>query len=91
MKTVYKYKLQFVDCQDIDLPIGAQILKVKNQESVPCLWAVVDTEEKNLEKRKIRMMGTGHPLGDMPGTYLYINTYEQDTYVWHVFEIKLEE
>jgi len=96
MKKVFKYKLLFTDIAEVELPIGAQILTIDEQnkslenpseENHLFIWAIVDDEEKRTETRRFRISGTGHPLGDF--NFKYINTipiyngYE----VYHVLEI----
>lgn len=87
MKTIYKYPLEITDYQDVTMPEGAQILCVKLQKGTLCLWALVDPTEK-LILRKIRIAGTGHPI--QGNNIVYIGTFlmNNDSLVFHVFEIK---
>ena len=66
MKTIYKYPLAAVDEQEIDLPEGAEILSVKNQQETIVMYALVDTEVEGTKARKIVIHGTGHDLGRKP-------------------------
>lgn len=84
MKTIYKYPLQTVDDQDIEMPIGAKILTVKMQHGQPCLWALVDPNVE-YEKRRILVRGTGHKADDV-GEYICTFLIQGGTLVCHVFE-----
>lgn len=47
MKTIWKFELPDADCK-VKMPIGAEIVKVEAQNGVPCMWAIVDTEAKEV-------------------------------------------
>lgn len=78
----------------INMPIGAQIIKVGIKPSADnvSIWALVDTAVKKDEKRKFLILGTGYEYGN--GLYpkmsqlKFLNTiFEDNIYVWHIFEI----
>lgn len=75
------------DEQAVALPAGAQILTVQVQQGQPCLWASVDREQKRIEPRTIRIIGTGHPAPDL-GELHYIATvqFQGGNLIFHVFE-----
>lgn len=54
MKTIYKYQVK----EDVDLPVGAEILSVNFQDGVPFIWALVDPDA-NTEIRHFASIGTG--------------------------------
>ena len=85
MKKVYKYVLPMYDDVAIELPQGAKILKVDTQESVPCIWALVDPDAP-LEMRKFRVVGTGHPIEEKG--LEFIGTFQMygGELVFHLFE-----
>ena len=93
MSTIYKYQLETTDNQIIYMPKNADILTVQvqniNMKQVPCLWAMVNTD--NISKGyKIRIIGTGHEIEeDFEGKY--IGTYQltelSEVLVFHVFQI----
>ncbi len=88
MKTIYKYPLKVEGYQEVEMPVGAQILCVQTQNETPCLWAKVNTEIGNRAKR-IVTIGTGHPITDNPLYDLeYIGTYQKlaGVLVFHVYE-----
>ena len=85
MKKVYKYPLIIEDYQKVKMPLAGKILTVALQEEIPCIWALVDSDQKEVE-RIIRIAGTGHPMNDYAvyiGTFLML----KDRLVFHVFEV----
>ena len=88
MKTIFKYDLQIVDEQVIAMPERASILTAQVQSGNAKLWAFVDTE-KPKRTRKIRVIGTGHPIEEDDMTKLrYISTIQLmlGRLVYHVYE-----
>ena len=86
---IYKYQLETTTQQVINLPVNAEILTVQNQNELPCLWALVDSEQKETEERYIEIFGTGHDVGyDMGIERKYIATYQlmNGNFIGHVFE-----
>jgi hypothetical protein len=84
---IFKYHLDTVDIQSIDMPLGAKILSLQTQNEIPCLWALVDTEAI-IVKRTFRILGTGHQMFDnIPCKY--IGTYQliKEGMVFHCFEL----
>lgn len=85
MKTIWKFSLDLVDRQVIDMPHGAQVLTVQKQSHALCLWAVVDTTAER-EGRIFEIHGTGNPMSEIDIKRLYVATVQQLPFVWHVFE-----
>lgn len=88
METIWKYSLETIEKQVINVPIGAEILTVQEQFNEPVLWAKVDSGEKT-EERHIEIFGTGSTIPeDMGAERKYIATYQLDggTFIGHVFE-----
>jgi len=88
-QTIYKFPLKKMDGQNIIMPRGAEILTVQTQNEIPCLWALVNPEEKETDARFIEMVGTGHPIAnDMATERKYIGTFQLygGTLVFHCFE-----
>jgi len=69
------------------MPVDAKILCTATQGQQVCLWALVDSDQKKMETRRIRIYGTGHPI-DEPNLE-YIGTYQlmDGRFIGHVFEI----
>ena len=86
MKKIFKYELEVVANQEIEMPGGAEILCVQSQKKIMCLWAVVDPEMAT-QTRKIRIHGTGHDIPDTD-SLSYIGTVQMldGQLIWHVFE-----
>jgi len=83
MKTIYKYPLTSKD-STLMLPKDAEILTVKLQNGTPTLWVLVNPHTSELEERCIRIFGTGWEVND---NMKYIETYMEEYFVWHVFEL----
>ena len=89
MKRVFKYPLVIDDVVEVIMPKGAKVLTVQMQHNVPCIWAVVESEETELESRFFRIAGTGHGIVDEIVDN-YIDTFQMrdGMLVFHLFEIK---
>jgi hypothetical protein len=84
MKTIYKYPLKNHTTQ-IELPKGAQVLSVINQENVITVYASVETENE-MESVEFRIFGTGWDVGGEDLDLLkFVGTVQVDWLVWHVF------
>ena len=60
---IYKYPLEKVtDIHEVELPSGAQPLKLAIQNGVPCLWVLADPE-KEMVKRRVYVAPTGIQRG----------------------------
>lgn len=84
MKTIWKYELETIDYQEVEIPFEAKILTVQVQHGKPCIWCLCDPN--NLKQlRGITTIGTGHEKDDIEGTY--IGTYQlyDGGIVFHVF------
>jgi hypothetical protein len=73
---------------ELDLPIGAWVLKIDEQHSKITLWALVDPTAEQ-ETRRFLVQGTGHEITavDSIEDLLYMDTVKCGPYVWHIFEI----
>ena len=88
MKTIWKYKLEITDYQMISLPINAKIISTGiDPIGDLCIWAEVDSDQKNLLGVNVAIIGTGNPfphgVGDeykFLGSVLY-----RETLMWHVY------
>lgn len=87
MKTIYKYKLEIVDKQTIELPQYAEILYVGTQLENIYLWALIDTPTALNEMRDFEVFGTGNPVfEDAETNRFYLGTCFMNDFVWHIFE-----
>lgn len=87
MLKIFKYQVPFADegSFSLDLPEGAKILTVQTQREQPQIWALVDPD-KPAETRNFLSFATGSPIRENIENLSYIGTYQERTYVWHIFE-----
>jgi hypothetical protein len=86
-KAIWKFTLEFISNQTIELPAQAKILSVQRQKGDLQLWAIVDTNYRHyLEERHIAIYCTGHVLPDDCGIYLSTFQVSEGDLVFHVFE-----
>lgn len=80
----------------LNLPEGAEILRIACQDDQPMLWARVDTEA-DWEYRAFQVHGTGHDVVPidlgmwteiLPADVdlVHVATFQAREFVWHVFE-----
>jgi hypothetical protein len=79
-KVIYKYEVDTI----VTMPDKAEILTVQLQNGRPWIWALVDISEQLVE-RNFNIVGTGWELEEFNSKY--IATFQDGSYVWHVFEI----
>ena len=91
-KRIWKYPLLINSYQVYKMPKGTEILSLQMQDGKPCIWALVSIPQNaklETEFRYFRTLGTGQQLDDhFTGPYKFIGTYQDDPFVWHVFETK---
>jgi len=96
MKAIFKYPVQIQPRFEIEeLPQYASIVRVGiDPKGNPCLWAEVFTEwieakekygtSKGVQHvRKFSVVGTGMEVP--PG--VYVGSWNQDVFVWHLYEV----
>ena len=92
MKKIFKYPFVVDDVVELKMPKGAQLLSIQFQDEQLCAWALVDPDE-NLETRKLRIIGTGHPVfdDDLEDTEFFTTVqvvFQEQNLVWHIFIYK---
>jgi len=89
MKTIWKYEIKAEDIQEIEMPVGSQILCVQTQREKPCIWILTDTETKDAETRKFFTIGTGHDFYQEQDNCKYIGSFQlhDGLLVFHLFEL----
>lgn len=86
--SVHKYQLSdYANQTLVNMPAGAEILRLAVQHSVPTIWARVIPDAERVT-RTFQIFGTGHPIP--PGSK-YIGTFDVGPFVWHVFELLPDE
>lgn len=86
MKTIWKFPLEIEDEQEVEMPPKAELLCVQMQGQQPRLWAVVDPDTTERERRTIAIHGTGHPMAEAAGRYLGTFQMHGGMLVFHAFE-----
>jgi hypothetical protein len=90
MKKISQYRLWPDIDQELQLPVGAIILNVKQYFGDLSLWALCEeyADDSKRAARKIRIVETGKPMSDDVQRWTYISTYTEQAFgkVFHVFE-----
>ena len=87
---IFKYILQEVDLQTVEMPVGTQILSVQECRDQLCIWALINDNSGVFESRTFAVIGTGNPIPTFDDfTMKFIGTAQRyaGKLVWHVFEI----
>lgn len=70
---IFKYELEIKDFQEIDFPVGTNVISVKEQNGKLCIWAEVDVRCLNsLRDKSIAIVGTGHDINFQIGDFHYV-------------------
>lgn len=84
---IWKYHLAPSGETRIDMPEGARVLAVQNQQETLCLWAVVDpTARKHTRSFHVELTGFDIGVEAERGAYLGTVQFNDGAYVVHVFE-----
>lgn len=63
MNKIFKYSLPVQEKYEIELPKGAQIIRVQDVDGLFFLWAIVNDDEPHpKEKRCLEFYKTGQPI-----------------------------
>lgn len=84
-RAIWKFQVEISDSQAIDMPKGSRLLSCQPQNGRLCLWATVDPEAPKVP-RLIIIKGTGHPIDDLPMTFVDTAVCNGGSLVWHVFD-----
>lgn len=83
MRVIYKYRLNGLRDEGIEIPYGAFITKVGlDNQGVRSLWACVDPNGRR-EFRYFAVVDTGVALDD---SFVYVGSYTTGPFEKHVFE-----
>lgn len=83
MTKIFKYDVPIDGF--VELPKGAKVLYVGNQEDQIKMWVAVDPEEDEMFPRRFITVGTGHEF-DFHYNVIFKGTVMIGPFVWHVFE-----
>lgn len=85
MQTIWKFTLQVVGRQQIQVPEGAMLLSLQVQGSSPCIWALVDPKQPTVSI-EVWTFGTGHDVPqDFAASFLGTYQLKSGALVFHVF------
>lgn len=85
-QAVWKFPLFPAGENVIQMPVGAEILCVKNRNETPCLYAICNVEGET-ESRRFSIYGTGNEHETIDGKYIDSIYLREGESVYHVFEI----
>lgn len=86
MLTIHKYTFEIQNQVKISLPKHSKILKFDNQNEVPTIWVLVDTEQP-LEEAIFTVRGTGHSIPRFSNLeYIGSAQFLNGQLVWHLFK-----
>jgi hypothetical protein len=92
-QTIWKYGLHTY-ANKLTTPKGARLLSVDWQGEKLCIWALVDSDQREEEARLILVLETGGPVRAFPEPLLsrdnFIGTASRPGYVVHVFDCGFE-
>lgn len=83
MKAIWKYIINNEFVKELEMPLGASIVRVGLQGPNVCLWACVLLGDSTTEKRFFYFSGTGHPVALKD---CYVGSFTQGPFEWHVWE-----
>ena len=85
---VCKYHVPIVDNFSLDLPRGAKILSVQEQNKKACLWVLIEKATPTV-KRFFRLAGTGNYIKESSDKLNFVGTFQllDGNFVGHLFEI----
>lgn len=87
--TIWKFPLELTDTQQVEMPIGTQILTAQIQNGSIMLWGIVPDDEVNKCSTMlltIEIHGTGSTTRSPHGlTYIGTVQSHDGMFVWHVF------
>ncbi|QRQ99760.1 DUF7352 domain-containing protein [Dyadobacter sandarakinus] len=92
MRTIYKYPVEVTDQFIIEMPIDSEILslQIDQKTGLPVIWAMVETDNIQIEPRIFAVIGTGNPIPKLEGIgdYDFIGTFQlhNGSFVGHLFE-----
>lgn len=86
-RTIFKYQMPVLEQFTMQLPAGAEILRVEDQGGMFWMWAVVDTNAPD-EERNFVAVKTGAPVPDGNLEYIgFCAIYVQMELGLYIFEV----
>lgn len=88
MNTIHKFELDIEDEQAVGIKGLIKVLSAEEQYDNLVLYAMVDTDNKEVSKVRIAIRGTGHPLGILftqPNKFLNTIKLRNGMLMLHIF------
>lgn len=88
MKKIFKYRLPFMEVSTIDMPTGAQVIRVDGLDGAIWVWAIVDLDSP-VETRTFHLFKTGAEMPSDINQYVYLGCgaiFIQQELMLYVFE-----
>lgn len=85
---IFKYRLPFMEVAQVEMPIGAKIIRVDGLDGALWIWAIVD-ENAQTEIRSFRLFKTGSEMPEDILSYEYLGCgaiFIQMELMMYVFE-----
>lgn len=82
MRTIWKFPIYSYTPTVVEMPVGAVVVSVAQQDQKPTLWALVDPDAPT-ERRTFSVVGTGWTFTE---AMRYVGTFHAPPFVWHVVE-----
>ena len=88
---IWKFPIDMNDPVMVNMPVGAEILSVEEQDNKACIWAIVDPNADR-EPREFKVVPTGidiyHPRADQID-FKFIGTFKLagGRFIGHLFEV----
>lgn len=87
MQMIHKYPCPIKDDFTLPMPATAQVLDVQiSNPGSAFMWVKLDPALPNVDRHFV-LFGTGSPIPDISGKYLYVGTFQDRIWVWHLFEV----
>lgn len=74
MKSIYKYDLPVTDKNTLQLPVGAEVLSLIEQNNKLVLYCLIPIYETEMEFYEVLMFGTGDKITTDLSDYTFIGT-----------------
>jgi len=89
MMKIFKYTLEVLEVQRLDIPKGSKLLSVEEQYGNIVLYALVDDTQGGLDSFEIFVKRTGYPADDIEN-YKFLGTVKlsEGKLMFHVFYIE---
>lgn len=86
-RTIYKYQIPLLEQFVMQLPLGAEVLRMESQGGMAWMWCLVDTRRPKSERRFLAFK-TGAPIPDNRELLYcgFVTMYIQAEIALYVFE-----